>query len=205
MHWPAADEQSVPGDDGVSSSFEDVKGQIHDALGLKVTADKSSVEKKLANTSASFFFDIPISLGDWNNKQEQLIGRWLRWLGMLDLAGARYPVVAVFRVEYRSSLLWRIYSQRALYRLRSDLKAIARNPEFRPVVHLLPELGSVRFTDVEHWIREYVEDADREVMRREIRKHFSMFGIHERRLSMYRTANIVKSIYSDPAVRLSLS
>ena len=83
---------------------------------------------------------------------------------------------------------------------------MAAATEFDGALHILPELGSVRFDDVEQWIREYGDNVDREVLRRQVRRHFAgTLGLGERRLSMYDAAEVVKAALSDPLVRVGVS
>ena len=186
--------------------FEDVKGQICDLLAIKVTADNSVIERRLTNTPGSCLFHIGLGLSDWNESLRELVQLWLRWIAGFDLARARYPIVTLVTIEYPSGFLRRIWSLPALNRLRRVVRAIASEAAFDITVQSLPELHSVRFDDIEQWIREYVEDVDREVLRRRLRQHFSRaFGWGERRLSMYDAAEVVKRALSDPSIRISLS
>jgi hypothetical protein len=205
LQWPTTEERAENADDGTLRQLEDLKSQLRDALAIRATADQAAIEKKLANTPASWFFDIKIELADWRKCHPELMRSWLRWLSTLSLARVRYPMVILIYMVYPSDILRRLCWQRALHGLRINIKGIAADAEFKETVHLLPELHSVRFGDVEQWIREYVQDADREVLRRRLRKHFSVFGFRERRLSMYRIADIVRTELSDPSLRLRAS
>ena len=56
-----------------------------------------------------------------------------------------------------------------------------REPSFQSAVHVLPELRSVRYDDVDQWIREYVTDVDKEALRRRIAARFlTFFGLRRR-------------------------
>jgi hypothetical protein len=112
--------------------------------------------------------------------------------------------VILVSVIYPSGLLQYLLWYRAVNALRRGVASLSTDREFDSVVYALPELGTVRYNDVEQWIKEYVEGVDREVLRRLLRKRFSgPFGLGERRLSMYRTADIMRAALSDPSVRVS--
>jgi hypothetical protein len=175
-------------------------------LAIKVTADKSTVERKLANTSASWLFHIGVGISDWKEPLDSVFRRWLEWFAALDLTRGRHPIITVMTVEYPAQFLPRLLCQRALTRARRDIRRMAGGAELGVAVHALPELHRVRFDDVEQWIREYAENVDPEVLRRRVRRHFSRaLGFGERRLSMYDVAEIVKAALSDASVRIGVS
>jgi hypothetical protein len=206
LEWPNPDIQSGAPRDNFEYLFDDVKGQVCNTLAVKVTADKSVIERKLANTAGSCLFHIGMSLGDWDGPQRELVRMWLRWLAGLDLTPVRNPIITLISVVYPPGFFQRLWCQRALSKLRHDVRAMARDAEFGAMLHALPEMRRVRFGDVEQWISDYVEDVDPEALRRRVRKHFSKkLGFGERTLSMYATAEIVKLALNDPALRIGAS
>jgi inactive STAND len=206
LQWAGSDVQRgmLDGEE-VARQLEGLRDQLYDALAVKTTADKSLLEQRLTNSPATLLIHVGLSLAEWGASQTQLMAFWLRWLNALDLSKARKPIVTLVSIIYPSSFFYRLFSRRSLAVLRRNVLALANDPDFGATVHPLPELGSVRFDDVEQWIREYVENVDREALRRLIRGHFSIiFGFGDRSLSMYRTAEIVKAALNDPSVRMGV-
>jgi len=190
----------------IAHRLAEIRDQLYDALGVKTTADRSLVEHKLEISQMSCLFHVGLSLADWGAPQVGLLAAWLRWLNALNLSRVRNPIVVLVGVVYPSGYFYRARSLSKLAVLRRDISLLANDPEFGATVHMLPELCGVRFSDVEQWIREYVEDVDHEVLRRLIRAHFSrMLGFGERTLSMYQAAQVVKAALNDPSVRMSAS
>jgi hypothetical protein len=127
-------------------------------------------------------------------------------LSTLDLSKVQSPIVTFITITYSPGFFYRVLSQRALFVLRRDIEQLRTEADVAAIVHILPELGRVQFGDVEQWIREYVyvDDADREVLRRLIRGHFCViFGLGNRALSMAKTAEVVKAALKTPSVRAS--
>lgn len=202
LQWPIHDAHvGLPSDNNLGYLLEDVKSQLYDTLAVRSTAD---FEKKLADTSVSCLFHVGFGLADWQGLQRGLMLLWLQWLSQLDLSLARHPIITLISVEYPSGFFRRLWYRRALNRIRLDFRA--NSSEFGAAVYALPELRTVRFADVEQWIREYVENVDREVLRRLLRQHFvRKLGWGERRLSMYEAAEAVKSALVNPTVRIGTS
>jgi hypothetical protein len=205
LRWPIGDDGGLPWrDDEIARQFADVEAQVRQALGVKVTADAALITRKLANNPVCCCFHIGIALGDWGPGQLRLLRRWLDWWGGMDFSSVGLPVVGVVSVVYPAGWLPRLRLGGALRRLRRDLQRLLREAPPGTAVHALPELRNVRFEDVDQWIRELVDNVDREVLRRQLRRHFSRrFAFGRRRLSMYDTAAMLKTALSDPAVRVS--
>lgn len=82
--------------------------------------------------------------------------------------------------------------------LRRDVRQLVADADIGSIVKPLPEPQGVRFRDVEQWIREYVPKyfggVDREVLRRMLRRQFSIIlGFGERTRSMARTAAALRA------------
>jgi hypothetical protein len=178
LQWPGADSNDALSEEEIARQFEDVENQIREALGVKVTASKTLIQRKLADTHVCCCFHIGLSLSEWGTIQTEFVRRWVRWWSELDLSGARYPIVTLISVVYPPGFLQRwLRWHRALALMLRNIAAISSDKELSTAIHLLPELGSVRFADVEQWIRDYVEDADREVLRRRLRRHPKLSGL----------------------------
>jgi hypothetical protein len=192
----------------------DVKSQVVAALGLKVSADiladekklNPVIEQKLASSPVMCVFHIALAVADWNGAQEQALAAWIGWLASLKVSNARCPVVTLVGIVYPSRWLSALWWGKAVLAMRRDIDKLGRDAVIGPSVRALPELKSVRLQDVEHWITEYVENADREELRRIVRRRFSAaFGFGQRRMSMYRAALVVKAALSNPSVRMSVT
>jgi hypothetical protein len=203
MQWVASELAGDTLAEGGGHPLDEVRYQMHCALGLKASAHKSVIEQRLAVNSVSCLFHIGLSVTGWNDAQVKLMAAWLAWIGGLDLSRNRNPFVTVVSIVYPSGFLQGLLWRRSLAALRRDVRSFA---DTVPGVQAMPDLHSVRFDDIEHWIREYVEDADREALRRLVRRHFSgLFGFGQRALSMYEAAKAVKAALQDPSVRTGLA
>jgi hypothetical protein len=203
LQWVAIDASDARPLEEDGHSLDDIRQQVHRALGLKSSVDKSTIEQKLADNPVSCFFHIGLSIVDWDDAQLKLIAAWLAWVSSLDVSQSRNPFITIISIVYPSAFLQRLWRQRALRILHRDLRSLANACEG---VHALPELHGVHFNDVEHWIREYVEDSDREALRRLIRAGFSRaFGFGQRALSMYQAAEVVKAALRHPSVRTGIA
>jgi hypothetical protein len=206
LRWATSDQLNETLDADTSEQFEEIKAQLHLALSVKTTAHKSTIENRLVRLGISVLFHVSLDLANWGPNQVQLITAWLQWLKGLDLAAAQTPILILVSIVYPSGWLQRIRYHRLLARLKNDIRQFAGDVDFGSMVHALPNLQGVRFGDVEQWIREYVEDADREILRHLVRRHFTViFGFGERSLSMARTARIVKDALNVPSVRAGLT
>lgn len=203
--WPTPERHERVSTDYIEHLFDDLKEQICNMLAVKVSANRAVIERKFVSTPGSCLFHVAICLSDWGEPLRALLESWLRWFGSLDLATARYPIVTVLTIEYSAEFFSRILCQRSLGGVRRKVHAMAAEPEFDGVLHILPELGTVRFDDVEQWIRDHVDNVDHEVLRRRMRGQFSgVLGLGQRRRSMYDAAEIVRTALSDPSVRLGM-
>ncbi|WP_284310105.1 hypothetical protein [Labrys miyagiensis] len=208
LQWPSANVLSDQSLQSTVNQLDGMKDQIHDMLGLRSGASTSMVEQKLANIRASCFFHVALQACDWSASQATLVEAWLHWLNELHPSKVPFPIITVVSIGYPSDFFGRLRWQRALSILRRDINSLTISTEFALSAYVLPRLRSVRFDDVELWIREYVDNADREVLRRHVRRYFlrrrlfSMFGIGDRTLPMYQTAEAVKLALRDKSVRL---
>jgi hypothetical protein len=190
----------------VANQLEAVIDQVNDALGVKTTADKSVLEQKLTNSPVTCIFHVGLSAPGWGPPHAELSSAFLRWLNALNLSAIRNPIVTLFSIIYPAGFFYRLFSERAMVSVRRDIRALAGDPEFGTAVNILPELRRVSFDDVEQWIREYVENVDREALRYYIRQHFSRpLGFGQKKLSMYKTAKLVKAALRNPSMQASVS
>jgi hypothetical protein len=193
LHWPGAETgRAVLGAEDIETHFLDIRAQLHGALGVKLSSNTTLLESKLAASPVCCFFHINIGLDQWGPGQRDLLRRWLAWWLAMDCSSVIHPVVSVVSVVYQKARLSWLGGPRGLGTMRHDVRQLKADGELGIGVHLLPELGSVRFEDVEQWIREHVDHVDREVLKRSVLRHFS--GLLTRKaLSMYEAANAVKS------------
>lgn len=204
LQWPSNEALAIRTESEIADQFREVEGQVLSALGLKITAEKASIARKLAASPGCCCFHIGINLFEWGPHQAALLRHWLAWWADLDLAKSKHPVVTLITIVYPSGLFSGFGRGRALNAVRRDIKRFAADARLNAVVQALPELKSVRFEDVDLWIREHAENVDREALRAHVRKQFSGFlSLGRRTLSMYKTAEVVKGALSNPEVRIA--
>jgi hypothetical protein len=204
LQWISNETLSELSNEDIEQQLFDVKSQVHDALGLKMSTNNLAIEQKLSSCPGSCVFHVGLAIADWNTTQAKVMATWTQWLRTLELSKVRTPILTLITIVYPSSFLSGVWWRRAISALGRDVRALANSETSDVDVCYLPELESVRFDDVEQWIREYVENVDREVFRRLVRQHFSYrFGFGQRKLSMYRAAAVVKAALIDPSVQMS--
>jgi hypothetical protein len=195
LHWPGVDAVMAPrSDQEAEAQFLDIRAQVHGALGVAITSGAAALERRLATASSCYCFHINIALDHWGPGQKALLGRWLAWWSAMELRAATRPTVSVVSIVYTGGGWGSFGRVRGLSALRRDVGALQANPAYRGVAHVLRELASVRFEDVEHWIREHVETIDREDLRRRLARHFSGFlSSGRKQLPMYQAAAAMKA------------
>jgi hypothetical protein len=198
LRWPDTDDQAGSAVPKPSEQLDQVRKQLCTALGLKTTADKSTIEQKLLNSRRCCVLHVGLSVADWGAPQRQLMSAWLRWLCALDFTKVQSPIITVVTIIYPSDFFRRFAWRQALETLRRDVRQLAADAEIGSIVSALPEPGAVRFRDVEQWIREYAPKylggVDHEALRRVLRRHFSIIlGFGERTRSMAKTADALKA------------
>ena len=195
LHWPSAEiGRVVLSAEEIESHFLDIRAQVYAALGVKMTAGLASLESRLAAAPACCYFYFSIGLDQWGPGQCQLLRRWFAWWHEMDCSRLTHPVVSVVSLVYENTFISRLGASRGLASMRRDVRALKTDAEIGLQLQILPELGRVRFEDVEQWIREHVDNVDREVLRHNVRRHFHAWLLPKRKqLSMYRTANVVKA------------
>jgi hypothetical protein len=196
LNWPHADH---PVDkQQVVEHFRELEEQAKGVFGLKPNGDKSLVPQKFRKLGMTCFFDAAPPLLNWSEGHVKLLKQWIDFWAGLDLKGIAYPVVTVIGLAHSPHRVFgNLFNARKLRQVRRDFERLKQERSASATIVDLPELQDVRYEDVVQWIADNVHDYDREVLRREIRQHFTgRFG--QRRLPMYLTAEAVKAALKDP-------